>query len=162
MRNRYILDGYNVIGKIPRLSRILDTEGLEQSREALASMLAAIMHERRDCDFMIVFDGCSGDIVHDSRTRIRGIECHFTRTGEEADDYIGHMLGRMKDKRGVAVISEDGKVANKCKVHSVGILHPSALFMTTARQPSASTPGSKVISQKTAEDITKWYKEKLG
>ena len=151
-----------MIGKIPRLSWILDDEGLERSREALAAMLAEMMHGRGGCEFIIVFDGCSGDIVGDSRTRIRGIECHFTRTGEEADDYIGHMIGRMKDKRGVVVISEDGKVANKCKVHSVGILHPSVLFMKTARQPSASTTSSKVISQKTAEDITKWYKEKLG
>lgn len=161
MRAKFILDGYNVVGKIPELTRILDTKGLERSREALCAMLADIMYERKACEFVVVFDGCSGDIAHDAVTRIRGIECRFTRSGEEADDYIGDMLSRMKDRRGVAVISEDGKVANKCKVHGVQIFHPSSLTAKRGNKAVRPAESGKELPQREADDITNWYKKNL-
>ena len=79
MRETYILDGYNVIGKLPRLREMKATKGLAGSREALARLLLDIKHYRTGSDFIIVFDGISGEIPGHSRASLCGVSCHYTK-----------------------------------------------------------------------------------
>lgn len=162
MRPIFILDGYNVIGKIERLTRIKDGEGLERSREALAAMLASYAGRRGGREFIIVFDGQASDGSLPSVGRIRGIKCYFTRRGVEADDFIGEMLAATKDRRHVTVISADNKVANKCRVHGAVVSHPSIFCETDKKEPPVPQESSKFIPADKAIDITKWYREKLA
>lgn len=162
MTEKYILDGYNVIGKIRELREIQDAKGLESSREALAKMLSDIKRRRANIEFLVVFDGKAGEMPGDSKTSLRGITCCFTRTGEEADDYIGALLRNIKDRRGVVVISNDNKVRNIGKAYSVDIRQPSTLLETAKpRARTAADTDDKAISQQAANDITRWYKEKI-
>jgi predicted RNA-binding protein with PIN domain len=161
MSEKYILDGYNVIGKIPKLREIKNNKGLANSREALARMLADIKYYRTSIEFVVVFDGKTGELPSCSKTSLCGISCLFTKSGEEADDYIGIMLRNIRDKTGVVVISNDNKVYNKCKTYGVEILQPSALQELIKKQPRSANTDDKKISQQEANDITKWYKEKL-
>jgi len=162
MRLKVILDGYNVIGKIARLARILDEDGLERSREALAAMLAGLTGQRGGREFVIVFDGQGADEALPATCRIRGIKCHFSRRGTDADDLIGELLAGIKDRRQVAVISADNKVANKCKVYGVPVDHPSILCEPGKKRPAAHSAPAKEIPADKAGEITKWYMEKLA
>ncbi len=164
MRLKIILDGYNVIGKIDSLTRVKDRDGLERSREALAAMLADRTGRRGGREFIIVFDGQGSDGSLPAASYIRGIKCYFTRRGVEADDFIGDLLAAMKDKRQVAVISADNKVANKCRVHGVPVSPPSALREERGcgRAKVCGAEKAKDIPEGRANDITRWYGERLG
>lgn len=161
MSEKYILDGYNVIMKLPKLREMKASKGLAGSREALARLLLDIKHCHARAEFTIVFDGKAGELPGHSRTSLCGISCHFTKKGEEADDHIGEMLKNMKDRTGVVVISDDGKVSNKCMVYGVEIRHPSTLEGSFNKRFSATNSDGKDISRQAASDITKWYEEQL-
>lgn len=164
MSEIYILDGYNVIGKIPRLREIKLSRGLEVARKALAMMLSDIKHNRPHIKFKVIFDGKAGEMPNYSKADLHGIECIFTRSGEEADDYIGMMLMDRKDNAGVVVISGDNKVRNKCKVYGASVQEPLELQKLVGNQ-SKSTKSTntddKDIRQQDAGDITRWYAEQL-
>jgi len=167
MSEIYILDGYNVIGKIPRLREIKLSRGLEAARKALAMMLSDINHNRSHIKFKVIFDGKAGEMPNYSKADLHGIECIFTRSGEEADDYIGMMLMDRKNNTGVVVISGDNKVRNKCKVYGASVQEPQSLEKLagnqskSAKSVNSAKTDDKNIKQQDAGDITKWYTEQL-
>lgn len=164
MSEIYILDGYNVIGKIPRLREIKLSRGLLEARKALAAMLSNINHSRPNIKFKIIFDGKTGDMSDYSKVYLQGIECFFTRSGEEADDYIGVMLRDGKDNAGVVVISADNKVRNKCRVYGASSQEPLSLQKLVgnkSKNTKSTKTDEKDIRQQDAADITRWYTEQL-
>jgi predicted RNA-binding protein with PIN domain len=160
----YILDGYNVIGKIPRLRDIKLSRGLDAARKALAMMLSDINHNRPRIKFKIIFDGKTGEVLNYSKADLHGIECFFTKSGEEADDYIGIILMNRKDNAGVVVISGDNKVRNKCKVYGASIQEPLELQKLVGNQSKitqSTKTDDKNIKQQDGGDITRWYTKQL-
>lgn len=160
MITKYILDGYNVIYKIPKLANIKNEKSLEQSRNALVLLILDFIHKRPKSEAVIVFDGRAGEILNSSTVYIHGIKCYFTKKGVEADDYIGGMLSSIKDIKNIVVISEDGKVANKCKVYGAEIRHPSCLDQINANK-TKSKDELKNLSSSVEREITNWYRDKL-
>lgn len=164
MSEIYILDGYNVIGKIPRLREVMFNRGLAEARNELVMMLSHINHSRRGIKFKVVFDGKAEKLPYNPKTSLHGIDCFFTKSGEEADDYIGTMLRNRKDNSGVVVISGDNKVRNKCRVYGASTQEPLVLQKLVGKQ-SRTTKNTqsdeKNIQQRDASDITKWYAEQL-
>ena len=167
MNEIYILDGYNVIGKIPQLREVKLRLGLEAARKALAIMLSDINHSRPRIKFKVIFDGKTGEMPNYSKTDLHGIDCIFTRSGEEADDYIGRMLMDRKDNAGVVVISDDNKVRNKCKVYGASAQESQSLSRLAGNQSkntksmNSAKTDDKDIKQQDAGDITRWYTEQL-
>lgn len=164
MIKRYVLDGYNVIGKIRDLPEIMAAKSLSESRDALIWIVAGIKQNKPRLEFTIVFDGKSGEISDYCEGNPGGIKCHFTKRGEEADDYIGAMLRNAKDPSGIVVISDDNKVRNKCRVYGVTVESPSILQKFNEPRSSRhgrAEPADKNISQQDAGEITTWYKEAM-
>ena len=160
----YILDGYNVIWKIPKLREIKSSRGLEESRKALAAMLSDINRKRPRIKFKVIFDGKDEEMISYSRPGSRGMDCSFTKSGEEADDYIGMMLKNRKDNAGVVVISADNKVRNMCKIYGALAQEPLALLKLLgnhSKVTKTTKSDEKDIRQQNAGDITKWYIEQL-
>ncbi|MBL7157039.1 MAG: NYN domain-containing protein [Candidatus Omnitrophica bacterium] len=157
---KIILDGYNVIYKIPALTRKLD-ESLEAGRIALAHFLSGWRKRYSNADICIVFDGKDHEILDASPLKIAGIECIFTRTGETADNRIIKIVHDSENPRDILVISEDNSVGNSCCAHGAEVKPSSFLMPRNKKKERVSEDKDKAISATNSTRITNSYKNYL-
>lgn len=132
-KNIIIIDGYNVIHRVPDLERLLD-RGLETAREGLFRFCSSWLATRKDVWlFYIVFDGQS-DVLGDERQPAPGIRAVYTRTGEQADTRIIQIVDERKKDFIVTVVSDDNFVRNHSSDLAVKVMSSSDFFnLPTAR-----------------------------
>ncbi len=101
---KIIIDGYNLIYKIPELSEYLP-EHLELAREQLLVRLAdyRILADQ-NIVIHVFFDGQGS---HSYRTKHEGIQVTFTAPGEEADQAINRLLAQKNYPNNWRVVSSD-------------------------------------------------------
>ncbi len=151
-----ILDGYNVIYKIPELAIKLD-ESLSAARTALAMHMSNWGRKYLYQQIHIVFDGQDSATRGYSQTALHGIECSFTRTKEEADDRILSMIRKSKEPFNITVISADNRVSNSCRTHGVSVKPPSFLEQTTKKTNRKNLGITKRINYKQNKEIIDYY-----
>ena len=152
-----ILDGYNVIYKIPQLRQHLD-KSFEDARMALASFVFTWgrNHSNRG-KITIVFDGRDG-LVNTSQS-LCGIKCIYTKTKQEADDRIIAIVRDNPNSKEIIVISDDNYVTNNCKVHGAQVRSVAFLLQSKTQ---AAAQDDKSIDSKTEHDINEWLKKEYG
>ena len=155
-----ILDGYNVIYKLPELKLKLN-ESLEAARIALAHLLSGWRRQYRNADVCVVFDGKDHEMPSASPARISGIECIFTRTGETADERIIKIVHGSENPREFLVISEDNSVSNSCRAHGAEVKPASFLMPRRKKNRRTSGEADKTISATNSARITNSYKDYL-
>lgn len=127
-----ILDGYNVIGRVPELNRRWDRNP-QAAREALVALCQGYRSRRKDVERLyVVFDGKAA-YAHLLPGTSGGVSVCFTQ-GEEADAYILQMIEAEGSRRAFAVVSEDRDLIQKAKMLGARILSVKEFFERT--QPS--------------------------
>ncbi|MBI2080514.1 MAG: NYN domain-containing protein [candidate division NC10 bacterium] len=102
---RILMDGYNVIRRLPELAAVERAEGLAAGREALCAHLRAYRRARGH-PVTVVFDGARGG---EQSRGAGGLTIYFSRVGETADAVIARLL--QGSGGGVVVVSSDAEVA---------------------------------------------------
>ncbi len=159
-----LIDGYNVINRVPELKPSLEI-GLENARSRLALQIATWSHEHPGCECVIVFDG-DKKFAGGRDQRLAGIRCIFSTASHGGDDEIIRFVrgykGRTSD---ITVVSDDNNVGNNCRAHGASV-QPSSYIMTGK---SRQAPGlvkaqddGKGISRKAAAEIDKELRKKWG
>jgi len=153
-----LLDGYNVIHKIPQLRDHL-TQSLEDARKALANFMMtwARTHNHKG-SIIIVFDGRDGII--NSNQSLCGIKCIYTKTKQDADDKIISIVRNSQNKKDITVISDDNYVTNNCKAH--GAIVMSAQYLLQEHKAAPNGDPEKLIDDKTANEITDMLRKEYG
>ena len=153
-----ILDGYNVIHKIPELKDLLMTD-LESARDGLANYLVA--WKRRNIfsgQMYIVFDGKS-DLKSLPGTNHGEIKFVFTPTSQTADDRIISMVKNEKNANSITVVSDDNYVVKECAFQGAKI--KSVQAFTCGPEPKKGG-GQKVIDKSAEKDINDYLKKEWG
>ncbi len=101
-----VIDGYNLIRQSRQFSA-LDLQDMQAGREALVSALAAYKRTKPHT-ITVVFDGQSALPGMPRRDRFKGIELHYSRTGELADTVIKRMAACHKEK--LLVVTSDHEI----------------------------------------------------
>jgi predicted RNA-binding protein with PIN domain len=110
----YILDGYNLIHRVPRWREKFDIS-LEQGRNALLGYCRRWVQTRGDVWlFYVVFDGDSAVMASHSSAG-PGIRVVYSRTGETADDRILEIVHEFGEKCRYVVVSDDNYVARNAR-----------------------------------------------
>jgi predicted RNA-binding protein with PIN domain len=153
-----ILDGYNIIHKVPQLRDHLN-QSLEDARKALANFILtwARTHHHKG-SISIVFDGRDG-IINSSQS-LCGIKCIYTKTKQEADDKIISIVRNSQNKKDITVISDDNYVTNNCKAHGATVRPTQHLLQE--HKPACNIESEKLIDEKTANEITDMLKKEYG
>jgi predicted RNA-binding protein with PIN domain len=153
-----LLDGYNVIHKIPQLQSHLN-HSLEDARQALASfMITWARTHHNKASISIVFDGRDG-IINNSQS-LCGIKCIYTKTKQEADDKIISIVRNSQNKKDITVISDDNYVINNCKAHGATV-RPTQ-YLLQEHKTASNTESEKLIDDKTANEITDMLRKEYG
>ena len=160
MKKIFILDGYNVIYRIPELTAKLK-ESLAEARSGLAMHVAGWKRSRINAEIIIVFDGRDVDFMDYSRTKIGGIDCVFTRAKEAADDRIIRMVKNSEEPSSVTVISHDNRVRNGSRAHGARVEYPTFLQKTGKNADKPVIHADKVFSAMKNRKVTDYYEEYL-
>ncbi|NOY87577.1 MAG: NYN domain-containing protein [Deltaproteobacteria bacterium] len=83
---RILIDGYNIIRRIPELSA-LDRADMEEGRDYLIGELSRY-RSGKGHGIVVVFDGAGSYHLGDRGSRVKGITVIYSRQGRSADDVI--------------------------------------------------------------------------
>jgi len=155
---KLILDGYNVIHKIPELKDLLKTD-LESARSGLANYLVVWKRRNNFSGLMyIVFDGRS-DLKSLPGTHYGEIKFVFTPTSQTADDRIISMVKNEKNANSMTVVSDDNYVVGQCKFHGAKVESVQEFASTPKTQRDT---GQKIIDKSAEKDINDYLKKEWG
>ncbi len=163
-KNILLIDGYNVINRIPELVAGL-SGGLENARTRLALQVSTWCQNHQAFECVIVFDG-DPQYAGSREASLAGISCIFSQTPHGCDDeiiqYVRNFKGRKSD---ITVVSDDNNVRNNCRAHGASV-QPSSYIMTRTSRHTAgrreSSADGRGIDQRAAATINKELKKKLG
>ena len=156
-RNRIIIDGYNLLHKIPDLARLVDTD-LERARDLLVSRLVGY-RAQNNARITVVFDGRGPQASPGGRSAT-GVEVVFSRAPENADARIKAMITREKNPRSCTVVTSDNSIRIHVRDFGAKVM-ASAEFAQELSGRSASQTVTRVRrpSEKpemSASDVAKW------
>jgi predicted RNA-binding protein with PIN domain len=159
-----LIDGYNVINRVPELRLSLDG-GLENARLKLALRVSAWSRDHPATECIIIFDG-DYQYAGGRDQRIAGIRCIFSKTSHGGDDEIIRLVRELRAKNSeVAVVSDDNKVCNNCHAHSASV-QPSKYIMAEKKPHSGALARNpkdgKGIDRKARTEIDNELRKKFG
>jgi len=104
----YIVDGNNLIGKIPWLHQ-LQRKNKQQSREKLAYIIDNYFHNKK-AKVTLHFDGFQKDLIKISNAKIIYSDNHT------ADEKIKDQIGAAKNRKNIILISSDNNLKEFARV----------------------------------------------
>ena len=138
-RRILLVDGYNVVNRVPELRGSLDG-GLQNARNRLALQVSTWGHAHPGVECVIVFDG---DFEHSGGRgeRIAGVRCVYSLTAHGGDDEIIRLVREHKGRTSdITVVSDDNKVGNNCRAHGA-LVRPSNFIMGARGKRSGGRSG---------------------
>ena len=107
---RIIIDGYNLIRRVPEL-REIDRADLEEARESLLRELSAY-RSGKGHRITVVFDGAGSVHLGGSREKVAGITVVYSAQGRSADQAMGEMF---RNGQADVAVSADREVAETAR-----------------------------------------------
>ena len=156
----FILDGYNVIHKMPGMKEKL-TESLERARKALAVYLSGWRRRYPDAEVCIVFDGKDSEFPGGQGTDIAGIRCIFTPSGETADERIISLIRNTRNARNITVVTEDNLVRNSSRAHGAEVKTVDFLIPPRKKKAKELKGEDKVTPSVNTSRVTDYYEDYL-
>ncbi len=133
----YLIDGYNVIHKMPQLKPLL-RDNFEGARDAFIERVARFCGSG-GCRVRIVFDG-RGRRAESVTTspRIAGLEVVYSSARQSADAYIERSVYMDPEKRHIVVVSGDTGIREICRNLGAMVMGPDN-FIATMREAAGSS-----------------------
>jgi predicted RNA-binding protein with PIN domain len=150
---KLILDGYNVIHHLPKLSKHLEPD-FEFARTVLVNFMIVWKGEHRyNGRITIVFDGNGPS---NKSEIIDNIECIYSKSGQSADDCIISMIKNTHNTKEIMVVSNDNKIRNACI--SLGAVAETPIFLLK----SPKTYCRKLKNMKSSNEISSAQKNEIN
>jgi uncharacterized protein len=128
MSTHLIIDGYNLLGRVGRLSG-----HIESARESLLQALAAYRH-RKHHPITVVFDGWQQGQATEHREHRAGVHVIYSKRGERADQVIQRLAREYGAES--AVVSSDREVARSAQVSGAFVMGAEEFAMKLWAAPA--------------------------
>lgn len=150
MEEILIVDGYNIIGDWPELTRIKQQESLEEARLRLLDDLADY-ESFTGKKVIVVFDAyqVQGLAKNDTYKRI---QIHYTAENETADERIERLVKKMKTRRNIIRVATSDRT-EQWVVFALGALRISARELAIEIEKSQTKIAEKVKSRPISPNI---------
>ena len=142
---RYIIDGWNLIHKLPSLK-----SSAFAKRDFIKFIKKHSLAGSKNNKVTIVFDG---KIDMDLVTCEKEFEITFSDE-KSADEIIQRKVARYKNKRELVVVTDDRQVQSRAKTEGANILSARNFLNKVGKQDKKDKSNSKEISYKTQKEIT--------
>jgi len=152
MARRWIIDGYNVIHRIPELREALKN-GLAAARR---SLLARLQDHRQGSghQFSVVFDGDAA--VWNQEAGPAGVEVLFSRTPSGGDSLIKRLIQARDHRQELTLVSSDRELQNFAKARGVEVLSAEAFFAKASAGTSDFCIDDKFGKELSTREVAEW------
>ncbi|GIV85445.1 MAG: hypothetical protein KatS3mg052_2452 [Candidatus Roseilinea sp.] len=147
-----LIDGHNLIGHTPDLS----LSDPNDEAKLIARLKAYSAHTGRA--ITVVFDpNPEGDPAGFDYSRFREgrLEVIYAQAWQKADDVIREIVGEVKDRRGLIVVTSDGALANFTRQCGVRVC-ASAVFEREMRQTLLAMPEEDEKPVASPSEVSLW------
>ena len=120
-----IVDGYNVIFKIPELGNSTGKCDIEILRSRFLALLEQYKEKRRH-KLIVVFDGKGHG--NSSEARAAGIDVVFSREDLDADEEIKRIVSDSETPRHITVITADRDIEQYVKKYGCKVVAPMVFY----------------------------------
>lgn len=152
MSLHFILDGYNIIRKIPNLS----SKKVKQAREELIRLIEEkrLTGSKRN-RVTIVFDGDSDNSASKKKLPSNGVEIIFAK---DADEKIRDIIKKGSNPKEILVITDDRELQDSVKILGANVQDLES-FLEKLKKPKIIVEDPKLeFSSKIKADITEELK----
>ncbi len=149
MKRIMVLDGYNIIHRLPTLEGHLN-RSLQSARTALVGYCTRWLAERKDVHmFYVVFDGNS-ETAGWSADGAAGVRAVFSEKGETADERILAIVRAQDRKQRYTVVSDDRYVRDNARSCSSEVLSAQEFYeILTMKKRRSAAAGLRAGGTKT-------------
>jgi predicted RNA-binding protein with PIN domain len=151
MTNKIIIDAWNVIWKIPSLSRHIPNK-LEDVRSKF-NMIIKNYYSGKNVDYRIVYDG---QPFMFSGAQKQNSKVSFSRNPEKADDLIIKLIEKQQLPRDWTVITSDRHLTHRAKNIGAHILSSESFIQKINKYRIEKKKSGKSDPQVKKEDISYW------
>jgi predicted RNA-binding protein with PIN domain len=156
MNPHYIIDGYNLIHKIPKFKNAIE-QSLEYSRNLLISFLKMHQSSKR-VNITLVFDGDNVGYTEVPTQSTKRLKIIYSNSPEKADPLIKRLILKVKNKKSLTLISADNDLINFCKTHGASVLSPEKFFYQANEHPKQDPIDQKYNHQLSPNELDEWLK----
>ncbi len=152
-----IVDGYNVIFKIPELGYSTEKCDIETLRNRFLTILEQYKEKRRH-KLIVVFDGKGTGKM--SETRVEGLDVIFSKQDLDADEEIKRMVRNSENPRNITVITSDRDIEQYVKRYGCKVVEPSVFYSDikdrVARLRESGKKGRSFTKEEDGEPMSKY------
>lgn len=153
-----IIDGYNVINKIPVLDEKTSIS-LEFARNFFISILRKFCLDKTFNKIIVVFDS-KADNFYTQKQSYGKLEVIYSFAGRDADNVIVDILRKFFKKAVISVVSDDNFVKNHSKAYSASIITVKEFEkMILPPKKVNKVKSEKKLDDNVAQDIEKELKK---
>jgi predicted RNA-binding protein with PIN domain len=154
--NKIIIDGYNVIHRVPELRQFLETS-LEDARDALLQRLKSYLLNK-EIEIIVVFDGSEAPPGLPPIEHHRRLKVIFSRRPFKADPVIISLISGTPKAQSLIIISDDGEIKHAAKSAGAAAISTNDFYSRLTKrfmsEESTSVPGREL----TSEELQEWLK----
>ncbi|MBC8184137.1 NYN domain-containing protein [candidate division KSB1 bacterium] len=156
MNPHYIIDGYNLIHKIPKFKNAMELS-LEHSRNRLISFLKAYQSSK-NINITLVFDGDNVGYTGATDLSTKRLKIIYSHSPEKADPLIKRLIVKVKNKKSLTLISADNDLINFCKSQGAHVLSPEMFFYQASKHPKQEQMDQKYNQAISPGELDEWMK----
>ena len=151
MKQKILIDGYNLLYQFPELRRRLERNGT-QARDMLISYLASYTAQK-NLVVRVVFDG---DKHIAGLTKVKqGIKVIFSKYTEDADFVIKRMIKKSGRNSDLLVVSSDKEIENYAKSRGIKTILSERFARNIGEELSVGIR-EKYGTQLTQKEVKEW------
>ncbi len=117
---RYLIDGYNLLHALGRLTARAGKHALDSARKGLLIQLVT-WHGPASADVTVVFDAASQPAGPPGESEHGGVRVLFS-CGQTADDLIEELLRHQGDPKHLSVVSDDHRIQHAARRRGCPVL----------------------------------------
>ena len=154
--NKIIIDGYNMIHRVPELRAHLE-KSLECGRDELIRLLKTYLLNKK-IQITVVFDGTEAPPGLSSVQDYRSLKVVFSRYPFKADPLIISLIAREKAKRSLIVVSDDSEITQNPQSNQTLVLSTHAFYHRLISRQQACDIENKFDRELSQEELNEWLK----
>ena len=145
----YIIDGNNLIGKIPAIKKFQKSQK-QTSREKLAFLLGRYFSNQKN-SVSLYFDGHINETI-----KISGVKIKYSGS-KTADEKIKLEIEKSKNPRNIIVVTSDNNVAEFARVCSCQVIKSEDFTKKLSTRSSSDEEQSRIDQINNSEEFKKLF-----
>ena len=154
MNPYYIIDGYNLIHKIPKFKNAIE-QSLEHSRNSLISFLRAYQSSK-NVNVTLVFDGDNVGYTGAAELSTKRLKIIYSNSPEKADPLIKRLILKVKNKKALILVSADNDLINFCKTQGGQVISPEMFYSQASKHPKHEQMDQKYNQDISPDELDEW------